>query len=313
MQATIPRELALSRFDQALAAMLPDYSRSRIQRWIKDGLATLDGRTVSPRHKVSGGERVTVRPCADPNGRALAQPMGLDLVYEDDHILVINKPAGLVVHPGAGNRDGTLLNGLLHHAPELADVPRAGIVHRLDKNTTGLLVVARTLQAHARLVEALGLRHIHREYEAIVHGRVTGGGRVDAPLGRHRSQRTRMTVTHAGKPAVTRFRIRARFPAHTHLVLALETGRTHQIRVHMAHMGHPIVGDRDYGGRARVPRGATEALARYIRDFPRQALHASRLALKHPATRQPCEFKVALPVDMQRLIERLAPPRTADL
>ena len=304
--AIIPHELAGVRLDQALARVFPEYSRSRLTAWIRTGLATLDGRPCRPRDRVVGGERVVLEtaPAVD-SGRWAAQPLAVDAVYEDAHILVVNKPAGLVVHPGAGNPDGTLVNALLHRDPALARVPRAGVVHRLDKDTSGLLVVARTLPAHKALVAALKRRQVEREYLALVAGALRAGGRVDAPLGRHRVQRTRMAVRERGRPAATRYRVERRFRAHTLIRLTLESGRTHQIRVHMAHIGHPVVGDPTYGGRLKVPPGAGPALVHALRAFRRQALHATRLALEHPATGEPMGWQAPLPDDMQSLLDAL--------
>ncbi len=304
--AIIPHELAGTRLDQALARLFPEFSRSRLSEWIRRGLATVDQRQCRPRDRVAGGERVEISPApvAD-SGRWQAQALDLVVVHEDEHLLVIDKPAGLVVHPGAGNPDGTLVNALLHRDPALAGVPRAGVVHRLDKDTSGLLVVARTLAAHKQLVDALKCRQVGREYLAIVNGAVSAGGRVEAPLGRHRVQRTRMAVSPGGRPAATQYRVERRFPAHTLVRLTLESGRTHQIRVHMAHIDRPIVGDPTYGGRARVPAGAGDALIAQLRAFNRQALHAARLSLQHPVTAEPLTWQSPLPPDMQSLLNAL--------
>jgi 23S rRNA pseudouridine1911/1915/1917 synthase len=304
--AIIPQELAGARLDQALASVFPEFSRSRLAEWIRRGLATLDERPCRPRDRVVGGERVALTPApAADSERWEAQALDVDAVYEDEHLLVVDKPAGLVVHPGAGNPDGTLVNALLYRDPGLTKVPRAGVVHRLDKNTSGLLVVARTLLAHKHLVGALKQRRIEREYLAVVRGSLSAGGRVEAPLGRHPVQRTRMAVREAGRPAATRYRVERRFPAHTLLRLALESGRTHQIRVHMAHIGHPVVGDPTYGGRLMVPPNAGEALTEALRGFKRQALHAARLALAHPVSGEEMEWRSPLPRDMQALVDAL--------
>jgi 23S rRNA pseudouridine1911/1915/1917 synthase len=305
LEGEVPQACAGQRLDQALAGMFPDYSRSRLTQWVKEGQVRVDGQVRRPRDKVLGGERVEVEALAEPEERWAAEPIPLEIVYEDASILVINKPAGLVVHPAAGNRDGTMLNALLHHAPELASVPRAGIVHRLDKDTTGLLVVARTLKAQASLVAQLQARALTREYDAVVVGVLTGGGTVDAPIGRHPVDRKRMAVVPGGKRAVTHYRLAERFAAHTHLTARLETGRTHQIRVHMAHIKHPLVGDRVYGGRLRLPPGCGETLRESLRGFPRQALHARRLGLNHPETGEYVEWSVPLPADMERLLAAL--------
>ncbi len=305
LAAVIPRESAGQRFDRVLAELFPDYSRSRLSRWIKGGQVKLDGRCCSPDQRVLGGERVELVVSPEPQERWEAQAIELNVVYEDDAILVVDKPAGLVVHPAAGNPDGTLLNALLHHAPELAEVPRAGIVHRLDKETSGLLVVARTVGSHLRLVEQLQERSVSRCYSAVVVGVPTSGGTVDAPIGRHRVDRKRMAVTGQGKPAVTHYRVAERFRAHALLDVRLETGRTHQIRVHMAHIRHPLVGDPVYGGRSRIPAGCGEALREELRGFRRQALHAGRLGITHPASGERMEWQVPLPEDMARLIHTL--------
>ena len=305
--AIIPLELAGTRLDQALASLFPEFSRSRLSEWIRQGFATVDAQTRRPRDRVVGGERVELRlaPAADSE-RWEAQPLDIAVLYEDEHLLVVDKPVGLVVHPGAGNPDGTLVNALLHRDPALARVPRAGIVHRLDKNTSGLLVVARTLLAHRRLVDALKNRQVEREYLAIVAGALSAGGRVDAPVGRHRLQRTRMAVSDGGRPAATRYHIERRFTAHTLVRLNLESGRTHQIRVHMAHIDHPVIGDPTYGGRPRLPANASPALTEQLRAFKRQALHATRLQLKHPESDQPLQWQSPLPEDMQALLDALA-------
>ena len=305
VERAIPAELAGLRLDQALARLFPEHSRNRLQAWVRAGRVTVDAGRADVKRKVWGGERVVLSaavPAAD--GAHAPQAIGLRIVHEDDAILVVDKPAGLVVHPGVGNRDGTLANALLHHAPALAGVPRAGIVHRLDKDTTGLLVVAKTLPAQTDLVRQLAARAVKREYLALVHGRVAGAGEVDAPIGRHPTARTRMAVTARGKPARTRYRVVDRFADATLLAVSLDTGRTHQIRVHMRAVGHPIVGDPTYGGRRAAPRDgkpATDLLA----AFPRQALHAARLGLVHPASGVTCEWRSELPDDMRSLVDRL--------
>jgi 23S rRNA pseudouridine1911/1915/1917 synthase len=303
---TIPQEQAGQRLDLALAALLPDYSRSRLKAWIESGEVRVDGATLRPRDKVFGGESVSVRAVLPVESRAAPQDIPLLLVHEDRHVFVVDKPAGLVVHPGAGNPDRTLQNALLALDPGLAGLPRAGIVHRLDKETSGLLIVARTLPAHTALVRMIGDRDVHREYQAICRGVMTAGGTVDAPIDRHPTDRVRMAVRQGGREAVTHYRVIKRFRSHTHVRVQLETGRTHQIRVHLAHAGYPIVGDKVYGGRLTFPKGASEALRQALRDFPRQALHAARLQFDHPVTGRPVECASPLPADMLGLLEVLA-------
>jgi len=302
----IPDANAGQRLDQALAALLPDYSRSRLKGWIESGEIQVDGLARRARDRVQGGEAVVVRATMAADTAAMPQAMPLDLRYDDEHLLVIDKPAGLVVHPGAGNPDRTLQNALLALDPELATLPRAGIVHRLDKDTSGLMVVARSLSAHAALVRMLEAREIHRGYEAVVRGVLTAGGTIDAPIDRHPVDRVRMAVRQGGREAVTHYRVIRRYRAHTHVRVELETGRTHQIRVHMAHAGYPLVGDRVYGGRLAFPKGASESLRQALRGFPRQALHAARLKFDHPATGRPLEFASALPPDLRALLDELA-------
>ncbi|HAU8250455.1 TPA: 23S rRNA pseudouridine(1911/1915/1917) synthase RluD [Vibrio vulnificus] len=294
------------RLDQAIAELFADFSRSRLKEWLLDGKVTVDGEVVTkPRTKVMGGEVITVLGELEDEVRWEAQDIPLDIVYEDDDILVINKPRDFVVHPGAGTPDGTVLNALLFHCPEVAEVPRAGIVHRLDKDTTGLMVVAKTVPAQTRLVRALQKRNITREYEAIAIGRMTAGGKVDKPIGRHATKRTLMAVSPMGKPAVTHFRVAEHFREHTRIRLRLETGRTHQIRVHMSYLQHPLLGDAAYGGRARIPAGASEDVTAMIRNFDRQALHAVMLRFEHPITGEEMEFHAPVPDDMVELTETL--------
>jgi 23S rRNA pseudouridine1911/1915/1917 synthase len=302
----IPDTQAGQRLDQALATLLPDYSRSRLKSWIESGEVLVDGGARRPRDKVFGGEQVEVAATLPEEGTARAQSIPLTVVHEDEHVLVLDKPAGLVVHPGAGNPDSTLQNALLAHDPHLAVLPRAGIVHRLDKDTSGLLIVARTLPAHTTLVRMLEEREIHREYEAVCRGVMTGGGTVDAPIDRHPTDRVRFGVREGGREAVSHYRVIRRFRAHTHVRVQLETGRTHQIRVHLAHIGYPLVGDKVYGGRLALPKGCSEELRQALRDFPRQALHAARLKLQHPITGKPLEVVAALPADLTELLGRLA-------
>jgi 23S rRNA pseudouridine1911/1915/1917 synthase len=305
LQARVPADAAGQRLDQVLAELFPDYSRSRLQQWIRDGGVRVDGQTRKPKDRMLGGEQVTVEAELEEDTRCEPQAIALRIVHEDDDLLVIDKPAGLVVHPAAGNRDGTLQNALLYHDPALATVPRAGIVHRLDKDTSGLLVVARNLTAHQALVAQLQARSVSREYLAIVWGLLVAGGTVDAPIGRHATDRKRMAVTSFGKPAVTHYRIEARYRAHTLVRVNLETGRTHQIRVHMAHIRHPLLGDPVYGGRPRPPAGMSAAARAAVLAFPRQALHATRLALRHPASGEVLEWHSPLPGDMVELIRVL--------
>lgn len=301
----VPMELAGGRLDQVAARMFSDYSRSLIQEWIRSGALVVDGVQQKPRYKLSGSELIEINAMLEEQGDWQPQQIGLDIRYEDEDLLVLNKPAGLVVHPAAGHPDGTLVNALLYHAPDLATLPRAGIVHRLDKDTTGLLVVAKSIRAHKGLIEQLQARQMGREYEAVVMGVMTGGGSVDEPIGRHPRQRKKMAVSSSGKDALTHYGIIKRFRAHTHLKLRLESGRTHQIRVHMAHLRYPIVGDQTYGGRLKLPRGADVELVEFLRIFPRQALHARRLQLQHPVSGEQLQWEVEIPADMQMLINLL--------
>jgi 23S rRNA pseudouridine1911/1915/1917 synthase len=285
--------------------MFPDYSRSRLKAWLLAGAVLIDGASRRPRDPVQGGETVVLTVTTDAAVRAEPEAMSLDVVYEDDDLLVVNKPSGLVVHPGAGNVSGTLMNGLLAHAPQLESVPRAGIVHRLDKDTSGLLLVAKSLPAHTALVRELAERAISRQYLAICNGVLTGGGTIDAPIDRHPVDRTRMAVRDNGRPAVTHFTVIERFRAHTFVNVVLETGRTHQIRVHFAHRRHPLLGDPVYGGRLALPAGASEALRDALRAFRRQALHAARLELKHPVRGGDLSFEVSPPEDFETLLQTL--------
>ncbi|PSF05874.1 23S rRNA pseudouridine(1911/1915/1917) synthase RluD [Marinobacter fuscus] len=304
-QFTIPPELSDKRLDQAAAELMPEHSRSRLQSWIKSGALTVNGKTRKPRDKVMMDDVLDLDAEPEVQVSWQAEPITLDVVYEDEHLLVINKPAGLVVHPAAGHADGTLVNALLNYAPEVENLPRAGIVHRLDKDTSGIMVVARSLIAHTSLVDQLQSRTMGREYEAVVVGSLTGGATVDAPIGRHPQDRKRMAVVPSGKPAVTHYRLVERFAAHTLVRCKLESGRTHQIRVHMTHVRHPLVGDPVYGGRLRLPKGTTEALREALAAFTRQALHAKKLTLEHPETGEIVSWEVPLPEDMLQLIEAL--------
>ncbi|MBL4940413.1 MAG: 23S rRNA pseudouridine(1911/1915/1917) synthase RluD [Colwellia sp.] len=303
---TVPDSCLGKRLDQTLAIMFPDYSRSRLKDWILAGSVTVNDDVLTrAREKMYGGESIAINAEVEAEQRFEAQNIKLTIVYEDDDILVINKPAGLVVHPGAGNPDGTILNALLHHFPAIEVVPRAGIVHRLDKDTTGLMVVAKTIAAQTNLVDALQLREITREYEAVCNGLMTAGGLVDEPIGRHPTKRTNMAVTFSGRPSVTHYRVMEKYRLHTRLRLRLETGRTHQIRVHMAHITHPIVGDPVYGGRPRPPKNATPELLTKLRSFKRQALHAAMLSLYHPVTGELMTWHADLPDDFVELVELL--------
>ncbi|MBX3665670.1 MAG: 23S rRNA pseudouridine(1911/1915/1917) synthase RluD [Burkholderiales bacterium] len=292
---TVPESCAGLRLDQALARLLPRYSRARLSTWIREGRVCVDGRTPAPRDRLHGGERIEVRPALSPEETAFRpETIPLDIVYEDDTLIVIDKPPGLVVHPGSGNWQGTLLNALLAHAPQLAAIPRAGIVHRLDKDTSGLLVIAKTLTAQTDLVRQLQARTVSREYRAVVHGRVVRSGTMEGPVGRDPRSRIRMAVVPSGKPAVTHYAVTEKLPRATVLACRLETGRTHQIRVHLQKLGHPIWGDPVYGPRAPAPP-----------RFPRQALHAEKLALIHPETGKTMQWQAPLPADMRQLIETL--------
>jgi len=294
------------RLDATAARLFADFSRSRLQSWIKSGALQVNGDTKRPRDKVFAGDRLSVNAELSAEVSWQGQDIALDILYQDDSILVLNKTAGLVVHPAAGHADGTLVNALLHHNPELNTLPRAGVVHRLDKDTSGVMVVAKTLPAHQSLVNQLQLRSVKREYCAVCIGVMTGGGTVDAPIGRHPRQRKKMAVVpHGGKSAITHYRLEQRFAHHSAIAVTLETGRTHQIRVHMAHRHHPLVGDPTYGGRPRVPPGASQTLIDCLRGFRRQALHARKLGLIHPQSGELMEFECDLPADMQALLEVL--------
>ena len=298
-------ELSDMRFDQVMAELMPEYSRSRLQQWIKSGSVKVNGEVRKPKEKLRFNDLIEVQAELESQGEWVAQDIPLNIVHEDEDIIVLNKPAGMVVHPAAGNPDGTLVNALLHHYPQIEAVPRAGIVHRLDKDTTGLMVVAKNLSAHAHIVEQLQDRSMGREYEAVASGRMTGGGTVDEPIARHHKDRKKMAVTPFGKHAVTHYRVLARFPAHTHIRVKLETGRTHQIRVHMAHLHHALVGDPVYAGRLKIPANASDTLKDLLRTFGRQALHAKKLTLMHPSTDEEMSWEVDLPEDMLHLLSVL--------
>ncbi len=303
---TIPDDLAGMRLDQALAQVFPDYSRGRLTGWIKEGYVDVDGKTLRPRDKVMGGEHIEINATIEIADESwIAEPINLDVIYEDDALIIINKPAGLVVHPGAGNHNGTLVNALLHHVPQLETLPRAGIIHRIDKSTTGLLMVAKTLPAHHALTTQLQKRTVIREYQAIACGVMTAGGMVDEPVGRHHIDRKKMTVTDSGKQAVTHYRVVTRFRGHTHITCKLETGRTHQIRVHMAHIRYPLLGDPVYGGRLKLPKGTDEAFRTALQSFNRQALHAATLGFVHPTTGEDVIWHAEMPEDMQTILTAL--------
>ncbi|HUN00221.1 MAG: 23S rRNA pseudouridine(1911/1915/1917) synthase [Halothiobacillus sp. 20-53-49] len=301
----IPTQYAGQRLDAALAKCWPDFSRSRIQDWIKSGEILLDGAIARPRATVLGGEQIELLAEIEEAVTALPQDIPLNIIYEDEAILVLNKSANMVVHPAAGNPDGTLVNALLFHDPSLITVPRAGVVHRLDKNTSGVMVVAKTLAAHKTLVANLAARKIRREYDTLVMGNVVAGGTVDAPIGRHPRDRQRQAVTATGKHAVTHYRVLQHYGEQTWLRVQLETGRTHQIRVHMAHIRYPVIGDPVYGGRPRIPNRASTALIDVLRHFERQALHARYLTLAHPVTGEVMRFEAPLPDDIRDLMALL--------
>ena len=304
--AEVPPEMDGERFDQAAARLFPDYSRSRLQGWIKKGELLANGEQLRPRDKVYTGTELAIDTQPEDVVGWQAQDIDLDIIHEDEHILVLNKPAGLVVHPAAGHADGTLVNALLAHVPEMAQLPRGGIVHRLDMDTSGIMVAAKSLLAHQDLVGQLQERTVKREYCAVCIGVMTGGGTVDEAIGRHPKQRKKMSVLAVGgKPAVTHYRVTQRFGHHTCIAVNLETGRTHQIRVHMAHRHYPLVGDPTYGGRPRIPKGASDELITALRGFPRQALHARALGLFHPETGEEVHFECPLPEDMVQLLDVL--------
>jgi len=302
---TIPDHLAGMRLDQALAKLLSNHSRTQIQDWIKKNQIQVDGQQPKTRTTVIGGEIIQINATLKEQPLFAAENIALDIIYEDETVLVINKPAGMVVHPAIGNRNNTLLNALLFHAPELQKLPRAGIVHRLDKDTTGLLVIAKTDAALHHLTAQLKARTITRIYQAIVTGILISGSTIDAPIGRHPRQRTQMAVTEEGKPAITHYRVLERYRAHTRIKVQLETGRTHQIRVHMAHVHHPVLGDRTYGGHLQLPKGISPDLIQALRAFKRQALHAYQLELIHPDTQKSVQWEAPLPADMSALIHIL--------
>ena len=307
LEAQVPDSQAGDRLDQVAARLFEEYSRSRLQSWIKNGSLLVDGKQCRPRDKVASGAKLSVNAESEQEITWKAQDIDLDVVYEDESIIVINKPAGLVVHPAAGHADGTLVNALLNHAPELDQLPRGGIVHRLDMDTSGIMVAARTLAAHHHLVAQLQARTVKRQYCAVCIGTMTGGGTIDEPMGRHPRHRKKMAVVAmGGKPAITHYKVVRRYGHHTRIAVSLETGRTHQIRVHMAHRHYPLIGDPSYGGRPKLPKGASQELIDTLRGFPRQALHAEVLGLIHPASGEERQFECPLPDDMIALLDVLA-------
>jgi len=302
-QSVAERSVAGSRLDQVASQLFSDYSRARLQKWIRSGELTVNGSQAKPTLRIHGGEVLRIEAEPDVEDAVIPQDIALDILYEDHDLLVINKPINLVVHPAVGNRDGTLQNALLHHDLNLGAIPRSGIVHRLDKDTSGVMVVARSLRAHASLVAQLQNRSMSRVYEAIVRGQMRLGGTVNEPIGRHPRDRKRMAVVKSGRPSVTRYRIIQTYPGVSHLEVSLETGRTHQIRVHLSHLGFPIVGDTVYGRRPKSVKGLDKQLVEAMRVFPRQALHARTLKLIHPGNEEPMAFTAPLPRDMQILLE----------
>lgn len=310
LRHTFDEKVYGKRLDLALSETFEEYSRSRIQDWVKQGFVKVNEQVItSNKHKMAGFELVEVNAEVEVAGDWEAEAIELNIVYEDDDLLVVNKPTGLVVHPGAGNQQGTMVNALLHHVPQLQNLPRAGIIHRLDKETTGLLVVAKTIGAHTSLVDQLQKREFTREYDALVNRVMVSGNSIDAPIGRHPTKRTAMAVIPDGRRAITHFRVAEKFLDHTHLKLRLETGRTHQIRVHMSYLKFPIVGDPLYSGRYRVPNRITPELKEILGKFKRQALHASLLGLKHPTTGDYIEWTAPMPADMQKLRDALVANR----
>ncbi len=301
----IPDAMSGKRLDQALAELLPEHSRARLQGWIRDDYVQIDKKSMRPRDKVHGGEQVQIRAEIESQISAAPEDIPLEIVFEDEHLIIINKPAGLIVHPGAGNPQHTLMNALLHHDQQLEQVARAGIVHRLDKDTTGLLVVARTPQSHTYLANQLQARKIHREYVTIVSGIMTAGGTINQPIGRHRTHRTKMAVVKNGRPSTTHYRIIKKYKHHTQLQVNLETGRTHQIRVHLTWLHYPIIGDPVYGGKKQLVKGMDPNLANYITDFPRQAFHARAIQLHHPLSKEMMTWQAPIPEDMAELINTL--------
>lgn len=305
LNIVIPDRLIGQRIDSAIALMLPDYSRSKISAWVRSGDVFINGKTFKPKDKVLGGEVVKLEIKQEKTNNWVAQNIPIDVIFEDADIIVVNKPVGLVTHPGNGNWHGTLANALLHYDPSLAKLDRVGIVHRLDKNTSGLMVVARSKLAQKNLVEQLQTHNVSREYSAIVYGYMISGGTVDVPIGRDSKNRIKQAVTDIGKHAITHYRVIDRFAHHTHIKAILATGRTHQIRVHMSHIGHPLIADSVYGGKVHFPKKADEILKTALKEFNRQALHAKKLILTHPKTGEEVSWKASLPQDMQALLKVL--------
>lgn len=305
LEAVITNELSGKRLDQALAVVFSEHSRSRLQQWIKNGDVLVNDRLLRQRDPVHVGDRISVITELVAGESCCAEDIPLQILHEDGELIVLNKPAGLVVHPGAGNREHTLLNALLHYDSNLSRLPRAGIVQRLDKNTTGIMIVARTAESHTYLVKQLQAREIKREYLALVTGVMTAGGKIDNPIGRHPVHRTRMAVIAKGKPAITHYRMVKKYPAHTLIRVQLETGRTHQIRVHMASINHPITGDPIYGKRKQLPGNTSDTISNSLQKFKRQALHACALGLMHRVTGQACYWEAPLPEDFQLLLKLL--------
>ncbi len=302
LKAEVTAQLSGDRLDQIAAKLFPEYSRARLQRWIRDGALLVNNKQLRPRDRLETGDCLIVEALLESAESWVAEQLPLDIVFEDEHLLVVNKAADLVVHPAAGHSQGTLLNGLLYHLPKQNQLPRAGIVHRLDKDTTGLMVVAKTLVSHAALVNQLQAREVSREYEAVVYGVLTGGGTVDRPLGRHPVKRKKRAVVEMGQEAITHYRVINRFRCHTHVQVNLETGRTHQIRVHMAHLNHALVGDPMYAGRFQLPAACSNELSACLRHFKRQALHARKLELLHPVSGELLSWRADIPADMKGLI-----------
>ena len=305
LEALIPDYLDGLRCDHVAAKMFSDFSRSRLQNWISDGSLLVDDRKLRPKDSVFSGSCMKLRAELEEQERWEPENIPISRAYEDNHLVVIDKPVGLVVHPGAGNPNGTLLNALLHHVPQVSKVPRAGIVHRIDKDTSGLLVIAKTIEAQHSLVKQLQARTVKREYEAVTQGVITAGGSVEEPIGRHSGNRLKMAASKSGKPAVTHYRVVQKFAGNTHIRVQLETGRTHQIRVHMSHLRFPLIGDALYGGRVRVPKGISAELREYLQGFPRQALHAAKLELNHPDSGEIMQWESPLPDDMKTLLSML--------